>query len=184
MTPDYDLDDNIVADRPDQLKAVIEPTRGVILDLILERAASVTELAAALDRPKSSVAHHIDVLVKAGLVKVVRTRKVRAMEERFYGRVARTVIMGTEALSEGVRGPDFLAEAAIEARHLKPGDYLGTLRHARISEDQAQAFFDRLGELAEEFTELTREGDTVFGFVAAVYPTEQPTLPPAKKPTS
>jgi len=32
------------------------------------------------------------VLEKAGLVRVVRTRKVRALTERFYGRTARLFI--------------------------------------------------------------------------------------------
>jgi hypothetical protein len=37
----------------------------------------------------------VSVLVDADLVKVVRTRKVRAIEERFYGRTARIFYMGT-----------------------------------------------------------------------------------------
>jgi hypothetical protein len=52
-----------------------------------------------------------------------------------------------------------------------------TKRHARIPEDRAEEFFARVVELAEEFTALERAGDVVFGFVAAVYPTGQPTLP-------
>jgi hypothetical protein len=52
-----------------------------------------------------------------------------------------------------------------------------TLRHARIPEERAAEFFDRVVALAEEFTTLERSGDVVFGFVAAVYPTRHPTLP-------
>ena len=51
-----------MADQPHQLKALGDGTRMAILDLVLERAASVTELATALGKPKSSVAHHVDVL--------------------------------------------------------------------------------------------------------------------------
>lgn len=174
MVPDYELDATVAADSPRRLKAVAEPIRRRILDLVLERAATVTELAATLGRPKSSVAYHVDVLVAAGLLKVVRTRRVRAIDERLYGRVGRTILIGDPAAPAATSGPDFLAEAAAEA--VRGPDAMSTLRHARISADRAGEFFDRVVELADEFTALPRSGDAVFGFVAAIYPTDLPTL--------
>ena len=91
----------VQADTPTQLKALANPLRVQILDLVLERAATVTELAAALDRPKSSVAYHVDTLVEAGLLQVVRTRRVRAIEERFYGRTGRTIVLGDRLYLRG-----------------------------------------------------------------------------------
>jgi DNA-binding transcriptional ArsR family regulator len=177
VVPDYDLAQSVTADTPQQLKAIAEPVRGLILDLVLERAATVTELAAALDRPKSSIAYHVDVLVDAGLLQVVRTRRVRAIDERFYGRTGRTIIIGNSPTPDDAVRQDFLAEARAEAVVTEPAQMRSTLRHARISEDRASEFFDRVVELAEEFTTLERSGDVVFGFVAAVYPTRHPTLP-------
>src|SRR5438093_6044302 len=87
--PDYQLADRIALTRPAQVKAISHPLRTTILQLLHERAATVTELAVAVERPKSTVAHHVDVLTRNGLLQVVRTRKVRAIEERFYGRTAR-----------------------------------------------------------------------------------------------
>ena len=86
--PDYELDERRVVTSPDEIKAMFDPLRGTLLDLVLERAATVAELAQAVGRPKSTVAHHVNVLVDAGLLKVVRTRRVRAIDERFYGRTA------------------------------------------------------------------------------------------------
>lgn len=86
MVYDYDLQPSVTADTPQQLKAIAEPVRSLILDPVPERAATVTELAPALDRPRSSVAYHVDVLADAGLLQVVRTREVRAIDERFYER--------------------------------------------------------------------------------------------------
>ena len=82
--PDYELPDIVVADQPHQLKALGDRARMAILDLVLERAASVMELAAALGKPKSTVAHHVQVLQRAGLLRVVRTRKVRAITEAVH----------------------------------------------------------------------------------------------------
>ena len=177
MVPDYDLAPSVTANTAQQLKAIAEPVRGLILDLGLERAASVTELAAALDRPKSSIAYHVEVLVDAGRLQNVLPRKVRAIDERFYGRTGRTIILGNHPTPEDAARQDFLAEAQAEAVVTESAQMRSTMRHARIPEERASEFFDRVVELAEEFTTLERAGDVVFGFVAAVYPTGHPTLP-------
>ena len=88
-SPDYELDDVLVVQDPKQLRALGDFTRGRIIGLLGQRAASTTELATALDMPKGTVGHHLKVLEKAGLVRVVRTRQVRALTEKYYGRVAR-----------------------------------------------------------------------------------------------
>ena len=177
MAPDYDLEASIPAETPGQLKAIFHPLRSQILDLVLDRAATVTELAAALDRPKSSVAYHVDVLVDAGMLRVVRTRQVRAIEERFYGRTGRTIVVGDAPLPAGTAPQNFLAQAQAEAIVTEAGHMLATLRHARIPEERADEFFERVAELAEEFSKLPRSGETVFGFVGAVFATDLPSLP-------
>src|SRR5579862_3953294 len=99
--PDYELAERIALTEPSQVKAISHPVRNTILGLLHERAATVTELATALARPKSTVAHHVKVLNRAGLVQVVRTRRVRAIEERFYGRTARMFYVGVERSAAG-----------------------------------------------------------------------------------
>ena len=89
QVPDYDLADDVEVSTPARLRAMADPLRSTLLDLLLERAATVSELAAAVGRPKSTVAHHVNVLVDAGLLRVVRTQRVRAIDERYYGRTAR-----------------------------------------------------------------------------------------------
>jgi DNA-binding transcriptional ArsR family regulator len=180
MAPDYDLEPVVHAETAEQLKAITDPLRSQILDLVLERAATVTELAVALGRPKSSVAYHVDVLVDAGMLAVVRTRQVRAIEERFYGRTGRTIVIGEDPMPEGVLPRGFLAEALAESPPWGVDHGMkSTIRHARIPEDRAHEFFTRVNELAEEFSALPRGGETVWGFVAAVYPTQHPILPQA-----
>src|SRR5689334_21669847 len=99
---DYELDDFVQLDTPERLRAASEPVRALILDLVLERAMTVTELASRTAKAKGTIAHHVDVLVDHGLLKVVRFRKVRAIEERFYGRVARTMVF------DGGKGHDLV----------------------------------------------------------------------------
>ena len=179
--PDYDLADRLALTQPSQVKALGHPLRNTILGLLHERAATVTELAVAVRRPKSTVAHHVKVLVDAGLVQVVRTRRVRAIEERFYGRTARMFYVSGERTADGEDMPrdfnDFevAASESIDAFH--DGKLWGFIRHARISEAQASDFWERMAELVAEFDRLPRSGDTMYGFAVGVYPTDQPTLP-------
>jgi len=49
-TPNYELADRVVVTEPAQLRALADPLRNTILDLLLERAATVTELASAVGR--------------------------------------------------------------------------------------------------------------------------------------
>jgi len=176
--PDYDLADLRVIAAPQELRAIADPLRGTILELVLERAATVAELAAAVGRPKSTVAYHVDLLVNAGLLTVVRTRKVRAIDERFYGRTARIFYVGT-ITPEQARGlTNLLSEAAVESIPAHEADDLrAIMRHARIPRESAALFWDRVFELTREFSQLPRSGDTVYGFVAGLYPTEYPALP-------
>jgi DNA-binding transcriptional ArsR family regulator len=176
--PDYDLDDLRIVSSPRELRAMADPLRGTLLDLLLERAATVGELAVAVGRPKSTVAHHVGVLVDAGMLKVVRTRRVRAIDERFYGRTARIFYVGAIRPEQARILSNYLAVAAAESVPAREADDLrAILRHARIPRERAAEFWERVFELTHEFTRLPRSGETVYGFVAGLYPTAYPTLP-------
>ena len=181
--PDYDLDEMLVVTAPGQLRALADPLRTTVLDLLLERAATVTEMAQAVGRPKSTVAYHVSLLVDVGLLRVVRTRRVRAIEERYYGRVARTLYIGALHRPEDkqvVSAINGLAEAAAEAAPAHAADDLRcTLLHARIPIEEVRNFWAQVQELARQFAQIPRSGDQVYGFAAGLYPTDAPTLPDA-----
>lgn len=181
--PGHDCADRMVLTTAAQVKAIGHPLRTAILQMLHERAATVTELAQALERPKSTVAHHVGVLADAGLLQVVRTRKVRAIEERFYGRTARMfVIQPDSGVGVGQAGGDF-NDFAVAAQESAPaferGELWGFIRHARIAPEDASAFWDRMAGLVSEFEQLPRRGQTMYGFAVGIYPTQHPMLPDA-----
>jgi DNA-binding transcriptional ArsR family regulator len=176
--PDYELPDEVVADQPVQLKALADETRLAILDLVLERAATVTELARALGKPKSTVAHHVDVLRRAGLLRVVSTRRVRATTESFYGRTGRAINVTSPGPGHHPMGTMLATALGEQILHGPESGGGFTIRHARIPVEQADAFAERLVQLAREFTQQTRGGEVVYGFIAGVYPTAHAVLPP------
>lgn len=181
QVPDYALDDMVVVTAPEQLRALADPLRTTILELLLERAATVTELALAVQRPKSTVAYHVNLLVDARLLRVIRTRRVRAIEERFYGRVARTIYIGALTRAEDkqvVAAINGVAQAAAESAPAHAADDLRCmLVHARIPIEEVRHFWSEVQALSRKFAQIPRSGDQVYGFVAGLYPTDAPSLP-------
>ena len=133
---DYEAEDILLVREPGQLRALGDETRARIVVLLREHAASTTELAERLDLPRGTVGHHLKALERAGLVRVVRTRKVRALTEKYYGRVARLFVFEGE-------------ESAAAALH------------ARLAPADARRLERRLERLLADFRAADRpDGDT------------------------
>jgi DNA-binding transcriptional ArsR family regulator len=181
--PDYELADLLVISSPAELKAIAHPLRGQILGLLTERAATVNELAEVVQRPPGTVAHHVGVLRDSGLLRVVRTRMVRAVEERFYGRTARIYYVGKIDPARAKDLTNYLAVAAEESVAAHHGDQLrAIMQSVRLPNERAEQFWHRVFALTREFAQLPREGDTTFTFVAGLYPSTRPSLPPSSEP--
>ena len=155
-TPDYDLEDVLVVDAPQQLRALADPFRGRIITLLRQRAASTTELASALETPKGTVGHHLKVLEKAGLVRVVRTRKVRALTEMYYGRVARLFVLKTDDsmpgdVKRGAIAAMMLRQAADELIAAGLDKETSAILHARLAPADVKRFQKRLARLLADF---------------------------------
>ena len=183
--PDYDLDLRLQFETTDQYKALFEETRLQIVDLLLERAATIKELSDTLEKPKGTIGHHVGVLEAAGLIRVVRTEMVRAIEAKYYGRTARTYVLGDMTADGFELAPDhFLTTAATafaQADKDAPVPPLSTLRYARIPHGRADEWIDRLMDLVHEFTAEPRGGETTYGLLVAMYPTDRPHLPDQEK---
>ena len=170
--PDYDAPEVLYVRRPDQLKALGDELRGRIVVMLRDRAQSVSELAAKLELPKGTVAHHVKVLEGAGLLKVVRTRRVRAVTERYYGRTARLFLY--EGGHEDVRNV-VAASLRVAAGEILPvadeedaAACSGVLR-VRLSPADARRFNRRLDKLMMEFRDSDEPDGTPYGLAVALY---------------
>lgn len=184
-SPDYDLNETMPLETVEQFKALFDETRMQIADLLLERAATTSEIAETLSKPKGTVGHHLSVMEEAGLIQVVRTKKVRAVEAKYYGRVARTFLLESKLDVDVETSPDlFLTSAATEyAKAAQEFEVDGerpmmsTLRYARIPAARAHEWAMRVSEVAQEFASEARGGETTYGLLLALYPTDRPHLP-------
>lgn len=174
---DYGVADEVQADTPEALRALADGTRLAILDLLLERAATTSHLAEALDKPKGTVGYHVKVLEKCGLVRVVRTQRVRAMTAKYYGRTGRTIVISS---SGAMQDPLFIVRDALSDLEIVEGDPLPlfTARRARIPESKALEYASALASLAADFVSEPRAGERTYGFVAGVFPTTLHALGP------
>ena len=178
--PDYDLAPTLQFETPEQYRALFEETRLQIVNLLLERAATIKELSDTLGKPKGTIGHHVSALEDAGLIRVVRTEMVRAIEAKYYGRTARTYLIGDDNEAGIELAPDhFLQRAASEFAKVEKAEVgtMSTLRYVRITEDRADDWVERLSDLVSEFTAEERGGETTYGLLVAMYPTDRPHLP-------
>jgi DNA-binding transcriptional ArsR family regulator len=172
--PDYDAADVLVVREPEQLRALGDDLRAKLVVLLRERAASTSELAEKLGLPKGTVGHHVKVLEKAGLIRVVRTRKVRAVTERYYGRTARLFLFKSsdDAGSEGVRDVAAASLRTVAEEMLPSADddraTFAVLR-VRLTDADALRFERRLEKLYREFRDADDPSGDPFGLVAALY---------------
>jgi DNA-binding transcriptional ArsR family regulator len=159
----------------DQARLLADRTRKDIVVLLTERPATTQQIAAAMGRPKGSIGYHLKILEGAGIIEVVRTRKVRAMTEKYYARVARTYVFPHMTDEKGTT--NYIVEALEEMRPAAEDEHaFMTLRHARIDEDHAAEFAEELLAIAERFALGPRSGSTVHGLLIGLYPTDRPSL--------
>jgi DNA-binding transcriptional ArsR family regulator len=171
----------VVAD-PVQLRALGGDARARIVGLLRERAASVTELARALGVPKGTAGYHVGVLEGAGLIRVVATRRVRAVTEKYYGRVARLFVLKSDeaipgAPEPGVLGALMLRQAADEL--LASGDVResSAMLHVRVPARDLRRFQKRLNRLAADFQQAEQPDAETHALTYALFRTTS-TLPP------
>lgn len=159
---------------PGQHKALGNPTRNRILGLLLDRAMTGAQLAEALGVLKGSVSFHLRVLDGAGLVRVVRTAKVRGVTESYWGRTARRYELD-DGSSTGATTILRTVVADMD-RVGTPGehDFVAKAR-ARVDPARADEFRRRLQELVDEFR-VVRDDDAAAYTLAVAYFQSEPAL--------
>jgi DNA-binding transcriptional ArsR family regulator len=170
--PDYDAADTLLVTDGEQLRAIADDLRTKIIALVRDRARSVQELSQELELPKGTVGHHVKVLEHAGLIHVVRTRQVRAVTEKFYGRTARLFLFEIEN-NEDARaiGAAALRQASYELELASSRASWGFVR-ARLTSADAKRFERRLKRLLDDFRAAESPEGAAHALVSGFWPAE------------
>lgn len=149
-----------------------DPFRVQLIQLLRSQARSTQQISETLSMPKGTVGHHLKVLESAGLIRVVRTRKVRAVTEKFYGRTARLFLYQTEDPADGrALSAVTLRQAANEVELAPLVTGFGLVR-ARLGQKDLQRFERRAKKLMDDFRAADRAGGTPTSLTAGIWATE------------
>ncbi len=169
---DYKAKDTMIVAETAQLRAMADPFRVQLIQLLRDRARSTQEIAEELSIPKGTVGHHLKVLESAGLIRVVRTRKVRAVTEKFYGRTARLFLYQTEDPADGRAISAVTLRQAANEVELAPVTAGFGLVRARLTKKDMDRFERRTKKLMDDFRAADRAGGTPSSLTAGIWATE------------
>jgi DNA-binding transcriptional ArsR family regulator len=166
VTPS-DPEDVFRVETDQQLHAVGSLARHRVLRVLRDGPATVTQIAERLGIAKGSSHYHVRVLAKAGLIQIVETRKVRGVEERYYGMVAPAIVLP----DPGPGAPELLMRHALADLESAPASDQKAVRlaHARLSPAAFGAFEERLHALIDELTELSDPAEAAADLFVAFY---------------
>jgi DNA-binding transcriptional ArsR family regulator len=173
------------------LKAIADPTRAAILELLAE-PRSVTELAAALEVPRTRLYHHVELLRSKGLIEEVAQRRAGALTERVYALTAKVFRPSARLLRsrdaqqrvEAITTLLFDTTKSDLARGVASGDVKFDQAEARfglgrsiafLTPEQAAEFVTELEALVARFDEAHASTDDArpFALVWALYPSSR-----------
>jgi hypothetical protein len=162
--------DELVINDLEGLKAIASPIRMQLI-FRFRSAASVADVASAMDVPVTRLYYHVNALVDAGVLEVLETKKKGTQLEKIYRVAGATIRPGPEVFSQ-VGDPRETAEAAatlildttrvelVEAltRHAEhgfdPESSPGAIGRslAAVPVHLIPKFLERLNEFVDEFT--------------------------------
>jgi DNA-binding transcriptional ArsR family regulator len=93
--------ENIVISTIEQLKAISDPLRLNILELVAHEALTVRQVASRLGQPPTRLYYHVAELEKAGLVSLVDTRVKSGIIEKYYRTSADHITIDHKLLNAG-----------------------------------------------------------------------------------
>ena len=148
--------DTFVVETPEQLKALSDPLRQRLLELFA-RGMTVKQAAAALGEKQTKLYHHVDQLLAAGLIRVAREERVRAVIERTFEATARRFVVAPSAFGgEGRAGTrERIARTYVEELLAAAAEGEGAIRIMRTRLRLSQQGRERLeAEIARLLPEL------------------------------
>jgi DNA-binding transcriptional ArsR family regulator len=182
------------------LRVIADPLHTQIYETLVESPLTIKQVGERLGLTPGKLYYHFNLMEKHGLIKVVKTRTVSNIIEKFYWVIAEDLEVDDSLLSfttdEGKESIQALLASTIGATHddlirslearqvaldqgAQPRDRRIIInRHlSRITDERAAEFRDRLLELIKEFAESdqkpsTEPGDDrqAYGLLVALYP--------------
>ncbi len=148
--------ETFLIETPGQLKALAEPLRQSLLEQFCV-PATIKQAAGKLGVPVTRLYHHVDQLLGAGLIRVAREEKRRAVNERFFQTVARRFVVSPSAFGgDGSRADERGRIARAYLEELLAGGDAGEGAF-RLMRTRARLTDDGRAKLESEIARLLQE---------------------------
>lgn len=99
----------------EELKAVSDPLRSRILAVLSRGAMTTLQVARELGEKPTRLYHHVDLLERAGLIRLVREQPKRGTVERYLEPVARVFVIDRDLFNPSGAAPAEDAASAVQA---------------------------------------------------------------------
>ncbi|MEO8451601.1 MAG: helix-turn-helix domain-containing protein [Gemmatimonadota bacterium] len=154
------MEEKFVIKRLDQLRAISDSLRWRLVEALAAKELTIAGLAKQLREPASKLYHHMDILLEAGLIRVVRREQKRGAEERSFRAAAKdfTVDDAVFSFEPGEAGAEELIDAVSAALTGVADDLAKAVRAGAVDlrRDGRKVFIETqdLGLTEQEFIEL------------------------------
>ncbi|MCA9957766.1 MAG: helix-turn-helix transcriptional regulator [Anaerolineales bacterium] len=197
MTDLFQPADEFIIEDLDTLKVIADPLRIDIMETVGQQARPAKDIAAELGREPSKLYYHINLLEKHQLIRVVETRIVSGIIEKWYRVAAKSIRVAPHLLTPGEENDKgiemFLSgifdRTKSDLRHSllsgvaklegeKEKRPLFVHLRPRLTAAQYQELKDKLEEilktLGEKEDETTSDDKQIYGLTLALYPSLGP----------
>lgn len=101
-----------------QIKALADPLRQQILGAFVAEPRTTKQVAVLLDQPATKLYHHVDLLERVGLIRLVATKPKRGTTEKYFQAIAYRFMVAESSLGGEVGAvlQDTLAKAFASAQ--------------------------------------------------------------------
>lgn len=162
--PDDGLLEEFIISEPEQFKALSDRKRLSILSILVEKQATVSQLAEEIGDIPANVHHHVKLLERAGLIRLVETREKSGILEKYYRAVAGRLTVEHDV---GVYTDSSALVLDTVAAAVKKGirtavagsgaEVIGTVEELFLNPDQLLEFKERLAALLAEYAEHSEQ---------------------------
>jgi DNA-binding transcriptional ArsR family regulator len=196
--------ESLIISTPEQLKAISDPLRLSIIELIAKEALTVKQIAVRLNQPPTKLYYHVAELEEYGFVTLVDTRVKSGIIEKYYRAVSAHITVDRKLLNvSGAQGDELsnlmtlvfdttirelsqsiasgLVDLEREAND-KDGNFILLRILVYLHREEATRFAEKFKALIEELASSKAQpepDDVSYACLVAFYPRPVPTGEPS-----
>jgi DNA-binding transcriptional ArsR family regulator len=168
-----------------QIKSYIHPTRLNILKMLAKEKRTVSGVAKEMGVHPANITHHIKLLEKNGLIKLVEKRDIGRNIEKYYRAIAHNysvqisndMKINKEAFALSILKDDMSIAVESLKNKLPSGSVTAYITTARIDQKKLDLFGKKLANLIQAFKAGNHSGGTATTINLSIYPNDTDSVP-------